>query len=94
MSHPMGDDYARKLAAIASRRDRWLIPKDSWDERDWRQHRLESRQIRQEQPRLDLLPVVQPLHAFSGFDLYAKLRKGNARSRAIDRLLEKHLGRR
>jgi len=35
----------RKLAYIESRQDRFLIPRDGWDERDWRaQRKLEAEQ--------------------------------------------------
>ena len=88
-----------------SKRGFWdHYPQKYWVEADWAAWdkagrprvpsamRLSSE--RPTKPGLDQVSVVEPPHLADAFDLYAKPSKGNARSRGVDALLEKMLGRR
>jgi len=85
----------RKLAYIESRQDRFLVPRDSWDERDWRAQR--KHEAEQRARRADLLAsldrplVVPPARAIaSGFSMFDRTRdRSRQRHLAANRALEK-----
>ena len=87
--------YKRKLAHIASRQDRFLVGRDSWDERDWRAQRKHDAEKRAHKAELlaslDRPLVVTPVRAVAaGFSLFDRTRDDDRRRRlAANAALEK-----
>ena len=94
MKHP-GAAWQRKLDQIASRDDRFGVPRDMWTERDWRvqrEHEKEQRRRRADLiASLDRPMVVTPGRAVAqGFSLHDTTRDDERQRRiAANRALEK-----
>ena len=86
--NPIG--YDRKLAEVASRRDRFKIPRAGWDERDWRVHHAEKRKRAVKYAPLTGEPVIQPLHVtptWSPLSPPPKRVSTTAKGRRVDQIL-------
>ena len=90
-------EYKRKLAYIESPQDRFLVGRDSWNERDWKaQRKLEAEQRARKADllanldRLDRPVVDLPTPTVAGFSLSDRTRDDERRRRlAANRELEK-----
>ena len=94
MKPPPG--YERKLAKIASREDRFLVPRDGWGERDWRAQRQQDAEKRARRnellANLDRLdrPVIPDALPMAAFPLSDRTRDDERQQRiAANRALEK-----
>jgi hypothetical protein len=92
MKPPPG--WEREMARIAAREDRFLVGRDSWDERDWKVQREVDAKKRERKARLmaslDPAPDIPPALPVAGFSLHDRTRD-EERQRRIEanRNLEK-----